>query len=44
MGLNISDIQIQFRKRFGMANSLNMLLRIKIPPTQHKFLTFNKYV
>ena len=37
VGLKIYEIQKQIILRFGMTNSINMHLRLKIPPTQHEF-------
>ena len=41
--LTISDVQIQSRLRFGMANSINDDLRLyPSHHTQHEFLTLDK--
>ena len=41
--LKNSDKQIQVIHRFGMANSINTYLRLKIGLIQHDPLTLNKY-
>ena len=41
--LKITNKQIQIRMRFGMANSINKYLTLKIPPTPYTFSTPNKY-
>ena len=40
-GLKISNIQIQIRLRFGITNSINTHLRLRIPL---EFETFDKYL
>ena len=37
-GLKISELQIENRLRFGIVNSIDTHLRLKIPSTSHNFL------
>ena len=38
----ISDIQVQTRFRFGMANLIHIHLKLKIPPTPDESLNVKK--